>query len=630
MGSANPKLQTNILAITGVKSKIQLFLAILFLATAVAFFGKTKLVSAACTAPGTDYGTVTSTISVPATGTYRVWSRIMSGTAATDNSYLLEVDGGSCFTVGDNNSMATGSWQWVDYSGGSTSTKINLTNLSAGNHTFKMIGREDGVKLDRIIITQDTLCTPTGTGDNCANPPDTTPPTVSMSQPANNATVSGTTGLQSSASDDSGTVSSVSYYIDGSSTAVGTATTSPYTVNWNTTTVADGTHTITAKAIDPSGNIASSSAITVTVNNAKPDLIVTGITYTPATPATGNQVTFSATIRNQGAAATPNGVIHGIAFSVDGTVVSWADNYTTSIAPGATATLTANAGPSGSTWTATSGTHTILANLDDLNRISESNETNNTFTISLTPGASDTTAPSTAITAFSNSNLRGTATVNATASDSVGVTKVEFYVDGVLKTTDTGTPYTYSWDTTTATNGSHTLTTKAYDAAGNIGTSAGVVVTVDNVAPTTSITAPANGSTQSGTLTITANAADAVGIAKVELYIDGNLSATDVATPFAFSLNTTLLTNGTHTLTTRAYDLAGNTTNSTGVSITVNNAVSVKTGDVNGDNSINALDASIILFNWGKSGMTRTQGDLNNDGTVNVFDASLLLANWGK
>jgi len=71
--------------------------------------------------------------------------------------------------------------------------------------------------------------------------------------------------------------------------------------------------------------------------------------------------------------------------------------------------------------------------------------------------------------------------VTASASDNVGVTKVEFYLDGVLKSTDTTSPYSWSWDTTTATNAAHSLVSKAYDAAGNIGTSATVSVTVSNV-----------------------------------------------------------------------------------------------------------------------------------------------------
>lgn len=56
---------------------------------------------------------------------------------------------------------------------------------------------------------------------------------------------------------------------------------------------------------------------------------------------------------------------------------------------------------------------------------------------------------------------------------------------------------------------------------------------------------------------------------------------------------------------------------------------SEKTGDVNGDNSVNALDLSIMLSNWSNSSASRGQGDLSGDGTVNALDLSILLSNWG-
>jgi len=94
-----------------------------------------------------------------------------------------------------------------------------------------------------------------------------------------------------------------------------------------------------------------------------------------------------------------------------------------------------------------------------------------------TSGSSDTTAPTVSAT---ESGTSGTITFSATASDNVGVTKVEFYVDGVLKGSDTTSPYSMTLDSTTLTNASHTLTAKAYDAAGNVGTSTGVSFTVSN------------------------------------------------------------------------------------------------------------------------------------------------------
>ncbi len=99
-------------------------------------------------------------------------------------------------------------------------------------------------------------------------------------------------------------------------------------------------------------------------------------------------------------------------------------------------------------------------------------------------GGGDITPPTTSITApLAGATVSGTTSVTASASDNVGVTKVEFYLDGILQSTDTTSPYSWSWNTTTATNGSHSLTSKAYDAALNVGTSAAVGVTVSNGVP---------------------------------------------------------------------------------------------------------------------------------------------------
>ncbi len=97
-----------------------------------------------------------------------------------------------------------------------------------------------------------------------------------------------------------------------------------------------------------------------------------------------------------------------------------------------------------------------------------------------TPG--DTTAPTTSVTAPANgSTVSGNVTISATASDNVGVTKMEVYVDGALKSSNTGaSSIAYTWASTGVANGSHTITSKAYDAASNVGTSSTVTVTVSN------------------------------------------------------------------------------------------------------------------------------------------------------
>src|SRR5256885_15708833 len=77
--------------------------------------------------------------------------------------------------------------------------------------------------------------------------------------------------------------------------------------------------------------------------------------------------------------------------------------------------------------------------------------------------------------------VTGTVLVTASATDNVGVTSLQFQLDGTnAGSALTTAPYTYSWNTTQATNSGHTLTAQARDAAGNVRTSAGVSVTVAN------------------------------------------------------------------------------------------------------------------------------------------------------
>jgi len=99
-----------------------------------------------------------------------------------------------------------------------------------------------------------------------------------------------------------------------------------------------------------------------------------------------------------------------------------------------------------------------------------------------TPAATDTTPPTTSITApANNATVSGTVTINATASDNVGVTQMQILIDGniVASNTNSGS-LSFSWSTPTVANGSHTIVSKAFDAAGNVGTSATVTVTVSN------------------------------------------------------------------------------------------------------------------------------------------------------
>lgn len=94
--------------------------------------------------------------------------------------------------------------------------------------------------------------------------------------------------------------------------------------------------------------------------------------------------------------------------------------------------------------------------------------------------AFDTQNPTVTLGALTG-DQKGTVKLTATASDNVKVTKVEFYVDNVLKGTDTASPYEYSFDTTSVSNGAHTVKAVAYDFVNNKGDNSGSM-SVNNVA----------------------------------------------------------------------------------------------------------------------------------------------------
>ncbi len=117
----------------------------------------------------------------------------------------------------------------------------------------------------------------------------------------------------------------------------------------------------------------------------------------------------------------------------------------------------------------------------------------------------DTTPPTVSITGpAAGATVSGTVSVVASASDDVAVGSVEFWIDGVNRTTDATAPYSYTWDTTVEGNGSHTILVKAFDSSGN---SAGASITVtasNNGTCVTSSTAWQNQSlaAQTGSFTV--------------------------------------------------------------------------------------------------------------------------------
>ncbi len=208
--------------------------------------------------PTTTTGRVSQQVTVPSSDTYTIWSRIK----APDSNpveYKAYIDG-QCFTIGQT-AQTPNTLTWVDYENGSTVDKATVS-LTAGTHTLVLTAGTQDLELDRVMLLSDN-CTPTGTGDNCNN--DTTLPTTSISSPTTGATVSASVAINATASDNDA-IDYVEFYRNGS-TLLGTDSSSPYSYNWDTTSVSDGSHSLTVRAYDLSGNVRTSTAVNVTVNN---------------------------------------------------------------------------------------------------------------------------------------------------------------------------------------------------------------------------------------------------------------------------------------------------------------------------------------------------------------------------
>ena len=188
----------------------------------------------------------------------------------------------------------------------------------------------------------------------------------------------------------------------------------------------------------------------------------------------------------------------------------------------------------------------------------------------------DNQAPSISITSPTGGEITGIVPVDVNYSDNVGVVSAELFVNGQKIITDNLSPFAFAWDTASLPDGEYTLTAYAFDAAGNQGTSANVSVTVNNSpvadteAPNIAITSPTGGEV-AGTISVDVNYSDNVGVTKVELYLNGQRIMTDSNAPFAFSLDTTTLADGTYTLTAHAFDEAGNKGTSNNVSVIITN-----------------------------------------------------------
>jgi|WetSurSiteA1Bulk_404760.scaffolds.fasta_scaffold00006_22 Zn-dependent metalloprotease len=423
------------------------------------------------------------------------------------------------------------------------------------------------------------------------------PPTVTVSETGDKSTLT----FSATASDDKG-VTKVDFLLD--SALVGSSASAPYTMTYDSLMQDDGSHTLVAKATDTTGQY-TNATMTFTINNGQ--LIrngsfekgygvgwsnTTGMQIGTILGQTAFDGTKMAKFCGTGSKMSV-GLYQSVTIpaSTSSATLSYAlhietKDTSTSVASDTLAVQIRNAS---GTILKTLATYSNLNaatgyKVYSLDMAAYKGQTVQLYFLGAEDGALSTgfildkvnltvsgssNGDNPPNASASESGSRGVITLSATATDDVGITKVEFYVDDVLKGSDTSSPYSMTLDSTSLTDGTHSLVVKAYDTAGQIGTSTPVTFSINNANTTPVISVTEIGS--SGTISFSATASDDVGVANVEFYVDNVLKGSDTTSPYSITLDSSTLSNGNHTLVGKAYDAAGNIGTSASVTFIVNN-----------------------------------------------------------
>jgi hypothetical protein len=359
--------------------------------------------------------------------------------------------------------------------------------------------------------------------------------------------------------------STVTLYDTNGTTVLGTGTANATTGAFGiiTSVLSNGVHGITAKAADTAGNIGPASvAYSITINGTAPPA-PTGLSLDTTTDsgAKGDGITNFAQVTIDGTAAAGS------------TVTLYDTNGTTVLGTGVADVTTGAFGIT--TSTLSSGTHSITAKATDAAGNVSAASTGYAVTIdTAAPGAPtglalDTTTDSGAagdgVTSFTQVKIDGTAEAGSTVTlyDTDGTT--------VLGTgTANATTGAFSITTSVLSDGTHSTSAKATDAAGNNGAaSTAYAVRVDTAAPAAPTGLSLDATTDSGTLgdgvtNFTQVKIDGTAEAgsTVTLYDTNGTTVlgtgTANATTGAFGITTSTLASGTHNITAKAVDAAGN------------------------------------------------------------------------
>ncbi len=252
-------------------------------------------------------------------------------------------------------------------------------------------------------------------------------------------------------------------------------------------------------------------------------------------------------------------------------------------------------------WAAVAGSHTLRWDFDYNNTVPESNENNNSVSKTVTPAGNSLdivaqrayfrTASSGSGTEVSTPTVGQSLYVYAdyqlTGSGSAVSVTERALMDGTVfcSCANSATPgqsySTWCSQVWTATSGAHTLrwdfdynNTVPETNENNNSASVAFTSASDTIAPSTSITTPASGAIVSGTVVVSATASDNIGVTSLEIDIDGVQKASNTnATSLSYSWNTTQVSNGQHTIVSKASDAAGHIATSSTVTVTVANGL---------------------------------------------------------
>ena len=383
----------------------------------------------------------------------------------------------------------------------------NTTGLqNFSTHSLKAIAYDSS---NNTVTDNDTSVT-VDNSDNVA-------PTVNVTAPSNGGSYSpgALVSITASASDNVA-VSKVQFYINN--ILVSEDLSSPYEMPWDTTGLSDGSYAIKAIAFDTTGNTATDNDTSVSLTS---NWMETFSASGPDQSGWSGDGTMSSTNRTTGGGqslyleaansnATTTTKAHQISVTLGATPTLTYYRQLSMSVPNTSASSNFRVLINGtavdskvhqsytayneSTWTERASISLSAYANSTVTLKFEAKVVNNIYMnayskvwvddITITNGGGgggDTTAPSVNITAPANSaTVEGTISVTASASDNVGVTKVEFYLNNTKVGEDTSAPYEYSWNTTASANGTYAIKAIAYDAASNTATDNDTSVTVSN------------------------------------------------------------------------------------------------------------------------------------------------------